>query len=81
VNEVTGEPDDESAERTVNGDDPVLRDVIPYCSDPDLVRKELHEARMSDDPVRYLEGRLAELEGSRSGDIRILLNRLERSGR
>ena len=59
-------------------DDPVLRDVGPYCSDPVFVKEELKAARSAKDAVRYIEIRIEEEEGSRRGDLRILFNRLTR---
>jgi len=79
VNDVPGEPDDEYAERTENGEYLVLQDVFPYCADPDFVRREFQEAMRTGEPANYLEKRSGELTGSRKGDIRILLNRLARS--
>jgi hypothetical protein len=62
--------------------DPILRDVWPFCSDPIFIRKELRTSRSKDDPVSYIEKRIKEEEGSRKGDLRILLNRMmKRSGR
>ena len=58
--------------------DPVLRDVGPYCSDPDFIRAELRTARSKEDALLYIENRIQEEEGSRKGDLRILLNRLSK---
>jgi hypothetical protein len=59
-----------------NRKDPVLVDVWPYCSDPQFIEHELRRARSTEDPIRYVEGRIVEEIGDRKGDLRILLNRL-----
>ncbi|MGA1872109.1 MAG: hypothetical protein ACMUHY_00420 [Thermoplasmatota archaeon] len=59
--------------------DPVLRDVLPYSSDPSFIEAELVKARDSADPLSYIESRMGEVEGRRKGDLRILLNRLTRT--
>ncbi|MGA1794199.1 MAG: hypothetical protein ACMUHM_09625 [Thermoplasmatota archaeon] len=81
MNKLSGEPVGSDVERGAEGKDPVLEDVIPYCSDPEFIRQELVTARKTGDPLSYLEKRMKEIEGGRKGDIRILLNRLARLGR
>jgi hypothetical protein len=56
--------------------DPILKDVWPYCSDPFFIRAELRISRSMDDPFNYIERRIEEEKGSRKGDLRILLNRM-----
>ena len=81
MKEVSGETIGSNDEIGTEGKDPVLHDVIPYCSDPEFIRQELAAARKTEDPLSYLEKRMGDLEGGRKGDIRILLNRLARFGR
>jgi hypothetical protein len=70
--------DDGSMRRRIRLD-AVLRDVGPYCSDPEFIRNELGIALSSEDAVGYLKKRIEEIKGIRRGDLRILLNRIMKS--
>jgi len=59
-------------------EDLILTRVIPYVQDPFYIAKLLEKARISGDPVRYLERISAEAGPERRGDIRILLNAVTR---
>ncbi len=59
--------------------DPILRDIIPYCSDIPFIREEYEKSRRTDDPAGYLDRRINEENGSRNVDLKILHSRFLRS--
>jgi hypothetical protein len=58
--------------------DPILRDIIPYCSDIPFIREEYGKSRRTDDPAGYLDRRINEENGSRNVDLKILQSRFLR---
>jgi hypothetical protein len=56
----------------------VIDDVGPYLNDLDDAKKLLDNALDSTDPEKYLESVLKKSEGTRAGDIRILINRIRK---